>query len=232
MKGPPIDSCPVCGASDFTSREVLWPGLVAEWNLSPEEVRYIDRQQGLCCSRCGNNLRSMALAAALIQGWGMSGTLLAALSSPALAEMRILELNAAGGLTPVLKRFRCHSCLSYPEIDLHHLDLPDAAYDVVIHSDTLEHLADPGRALTECLRVLAPDGFCAFTVPVVVGRMSRSRKGEPASYHGEPDNATPDLRVHTEFGADVWTYVLAAGFRSCMLTSVEFPAGLAVIARR
>lgn len=232
MKGREIGWCPVCGSSEFTSSEVLWPGLIGEWNLSGEEARYIDRQQGLVCADCGNNLRSMALAGAMLRGWGLSGTLLSAVGNRALTGMRVLELNPAGSLTPILKRLRNHSCLSYPEIDLQRLDLPDAAYDVVIHSDTLEHVADPEKALTECLRVLTPDGFCAFTVPVIVGRMSRSREADPPSYHGEPESRRPDLRVHTEFGADVWTYVLSAGFRSCTLDCTEYPAGLAVIARR
>lgn len=227
-----IDRCTVCGSSEFTSREVLWPGLIEEWGLSDEEARYINHQQGLVCSGCGNNLRSIALAGAMLRSWGVPGTLEAAAGNPQLTEMRILELNPAGGLTRVLERFPRHSCLSYPEADLQHLDHPDGAYDVVIHSDTLEHIADPGRALGECRRVLTPDGFCAFTVPIVVGRLSRSRRGDPESFHGEPGHPRPDLLVHTEFGADVWTYVLGAGFGSCTLHCAEFPAGLAVVARR
>jgi hypothetical protein len=39
------------------------------------------------------------------------------------------------------------------------------------------------------------------------------------------------MLVHTEFGADVWTYVLGVGFSSCELVPVAYPAGLAIIAK-
>ena len=39
------------------------------------------------------------------------------------------------------------------------------------------------------------------------------------------------MLVHTEFGADVWTLVLSAGFSSCELVPLRFPAGLAMLAR-
>jgi hypothetical protein len=63
-----------------------------------------------------------------------------------------------------------------------------------------------------------------FTVPVVVGRMSRSREGLPASFHG------PDL-VYTEFGLDVWNYVLKSGFDSVSINALDYPTALAITAR-
>ena len=56
------------------------------------------------------------------------------------------------------------------------------------------------------------DGRCIFTVPIVVGRMSRTRTGLKNSYHGTPGQGGGDYIVHTEFGADVWRYVVEAGF--------------------
>jgi hypothetical protein len=71
-----------------------------------------------------------------------------------------------------------------------------------------------------------------FTVPTIVGRLSRSRAGLPASYHGQPGVEDPMMEVHTEFGADVWTYVMRAGFSACEFVAFRFPAGIAVVARR
>ena len=71
-----------------------------------------------------------------------------------------------------------------------------------------------------------------FTVPVVIGRLTRSRAGLPPSFHGDPGVRTPDYLVRTEFGSDVWTWVLDAGFGSCELVPYRFPAGLALIGHR
>lgn len=231
MKRRCIESCPVCGGTTFTSANVLWPDLIREWNLSSSEVQYINRQQGLACTGCGNNLRSMALAAAMLRCCSFVGTLQDAMDEPRIARLHVLELNYAGGLTSILKKGLNHRCLSYPRIDLEALDLPSDTYDLVLHSDTLEHVPNPEIALAECRRVLKADGFCVFTVPVVVGRLSRSRLDCAPSYHGDPDDPRPDLLVHTEFGADVWTHVLKAGFGSCTIDCTEFPAGLALVAR-
>jgi hypothetical protein len=35
--------------------------------------------------------------------------------------------------------------------------------------------------------------------------------------------------VHSEFGADLWTAVLQAGFSECRLASYGYPAGIAVV---
>lgn len=54
--------CPCCGASEYARDAILWPALIAEWRLSPEEVEYIDRREGLHCRGCRSNLRTMAFA--------------------------------------------------------------------------------------------------------------------------------------------------------------------------
>jgi hypothetical protein len=83
----------------------------------------------------------------------------------------------------------------------------------------------------ECRRVLKPDGALCFTVPTIVGRMSRNRDGLPVSLHGNSATLADDFAVHTEFGADAWTYVLEAGFAEVSIHAVDYPAGLAYLAR-
>jgi SAM-dependent methyltransferase len=112
------------------------------------------------------------------------------------------------------------------------LPYADRRFDIVMHSDTLEHIIEPGRALAECRRVLALAGACIFTVPVIIGRLTRSRRGLPLSYHGHSDCREADFIVHTEFGADVWRSVLEAGFSSCRIVPFRYPSGLAIIAQR
>ena len=142
--------------------------------------------------------------------------------------LRVLEINRAANLNGWLRRLPRHSLVEYPAVDMMAMPFDDASFDLVVHSDTLEHVADPLLALRECRRVLRRRGALCYTVPIVVGRGSRSRQELPASHHG---GGGDDLIVHTEFGADAWTWPLRAGFDRCEIVSVEYPAGLALVAR-
>lgn len=224
-------SCFVCGGKQFSLREVLWEELISEWELSTEETGYMNRQQGLACARCASNLRSIVLAKAILDYCGSSGTLYEFVTSNELSRtLRLVELNPAGNLTFLLSRMPGHQLCSYPEYDLMDLALDDNFLDLIVHSDTIEHIPDPLQGLRECWRVLKPGGACCFTAPTVVGRMTRSRDGMKPSYHGKPGEGGDDLMVHTEFGADIWTYILRAGFQECRIINVEYPAGLAFMA--
>ncbi len=222
--------CTVCGGDQFTSRAVLWDSLVAEWQLGPAEREYVDRQQGKACSTCGANLRSIALADAL-RGVFCTPLLLKDYVATNDAQLvRILEINEAGSLSPFLRRMSRHVLAAYPQIDMHAMSFPDQQFDVIVHSDTLEHLANPVHALAECRRVLRRGGALCFTAPTIVGRMSRTRAGLPRSCHGGGGPSGEDVVVQTEFGADVWCRVMEAGFTSMTISAVEYPAALAFTA--
>jgi SAM-dependent methyltransferase len=227
-----LSQCPVCGGSAFTSRKILWPELVHEWQLAPHEAAYVDEQQGLACCGCGCNLRSMTLAAALMQALRFEGTFedFCASSEPA-GTHRLLEINEAGNLTPYLRRFRNYTPARYPEFDMQRMhEHGDRSIDIIVHSDTLEHVPDPEQALRECARVLTARGVMAFTVPIIVGRASRRRDGLPPSYHGNAAQRPEDFRVVTEYGADAWCQVLSAGFRKVTMHSILYPQSIAIIA--
>ncbi|MEW5789224.1 MAG: methyltransferase domain-containing protein [Pseudomonadota bacterium] len=228
----PASACHVCGGLEFLDRPVLWPELIDTWELTPAEVRYVDEQQGSCCTRCGSNVRSIALARAILQYLGHAGPLSSLVGDPDVRAANLLEINDAGTLHPWLAQLRGHQLGSYPDLDMMAMTYPDAHFDLVVHSDTLEHVPDPEKALSEVLRILKPGGATIFTVPVIVGRLTRNRQGLPASYHGRPGCESADLRVVTEFGADFWASLLKAGFRSVELVGYRFPAGIATIARK
>lgn len=223
--------CAVCGGSEWSDRQILWPALIAEWQLSEAEVRYIDRQQGTSCVHCGSNLRSAVLAEAILEKLNLVAPLKQSISS-LNADLKILELNEAGSLSRVLAKHAGHLFAAYPEVDMQRLPYLDASFDLVIHSDTLEHVPDPVKGLSECHRVLKPGGHCIFTVPVVVGRLSASREGKAPSYHGNPESAGDDLIVHTEYGADAWIHVVRAGFRTVEIRALDYPSALAFACRR
>ncbi|MFZ2407749.1 MAG: class I SAM-dependent methyltransferase [Methylobacter sp.] len=222
--------CPVCGGREFLADSVLWPELINAWQLSDEEVSYTNRQQGFHCKQCCNNLRSMGLSSAILRAFRFQGTLDE--FCKASIKVDILEINTTGNLTPFFKKYALHKLIEYPQFDMTNLDIESEKFDLVIHSDTLEHVPFPERALSECRRVLRPGGFCIFTVPIIVGRMTRSRTGLAPSYHGQSGVPADDQVVCTEFGADVWQTVLKAGFSSCEIFSFEYPAALVLIARK
>ncbi|GEM_PF-241309 len=173
----------------------------------------------------------MALARSLVSTFQGAGTLDDFMSGPG-ARLRILEVNEAGTLTPFLSRAPGHRLVRFPEVDLHALPFPDGTFDLVVHSDTLEHVERPVRALEECKRVLVAGGFCAFTIPVVIGRLTLSREGMPLSFHGNAAVTDPALAVRTEYGADAWGQVVAAGFAECRIVAYEGPSTMAFVARR
>ena len=224
--------CHVCGGRKFEHTAILWPELVSSWGLSQEEAGYIDVQQGTHCVGCGSNVRSIALALAILRWRQAAGRLVDFVAAAEQTSLRVLELNEAGTLHPVLRQLPLHRLASYPDVDMTRLPFADSSFDLVVHSDTLEHVPDPDQGLRECRRVLAGPGALAFTVPTILGRLTRSRAGLPPSYHGAAHADDPTMVVHTEFGADLWVAVLAAGFSSCELVPFCFPAGLAIVARR
>jgi ubiquinone/menaquinone biosynthesis C-methylase UbiE len=120
----------------------------------------------------------------------------------------------------------------FPQVDMMRMPYANGSYDLVVHSDTLEHVPQPITALAECYRVLAPGGFCAFTVPIIVDRMTRSRAGLPHSYHGGPNERLADFVVQTEYGCDAWKHLFLAGFQECRVMTPEFPSALALVGAR
>lgn len=211
---------------------MLWSALLEEWGLSDDEHQYIDRQQGLQCTVCGSNLRTMALALAICRCFGHTGPFVKFVKQFKARRLRVLELNEAGGLTQFLSKLPKHHLALFPEVDMRHLPYMDCSYDLVVHSDTLEHVPQPVTALAECYRVLAPGGFCVFTIPMIIDRMTRSREGLPPSYHGDANQHSADFMVQTEYGADAWKYLILAGFQECRVIAAEFPSALAFIGAR
>ncbi len=226
---PNLKICPVCGADRFTTDSVLWPELIDQWELSPEEVAYINLQQGLCCTECKNNLRTMTLAASITRAFGFTGSLKNfCRDDDRIRQLTVIEINPAKNLSPVLQTLPKHELHSFPQLDMQQMSFADSSIDIILHSDTLEHVPNPKAALKESERVLKPGGHLFYTVPIVVGRLTRRRRNLPPSYHGKQGVNRDDCVVQTEYGADFWCEVFDAGFREVNLTSLIFPASVAI----
>lgn len=217
----------VCGSTaPQVVDAVLWQSLIDEWGLSESEAASVDRREGQRCPQCGAALRSAALALAILRHAGWPGTFDTWTSSS--PQLRILEINRAGQLTPWLDRIDGHLLVEHPDVDMHHLSFPDAGWDLVVHSDTLEHVDDPTAALAECRRILAPGGALCFTIPIIGSRLTGRRDGLPPSYHGSESD--PAYLVVTEYGADFWTQVLDAGFTTLRVDALQWPDAIALTA--
>lgn len=224
-------ACSICGNDAFSQHSVLWPELIQEWQLSPLEAEYVERQQGMRCDKCSSNLRGVALGHAIRKTLKTEITLADWAKTEPAKDVGVLDMNGTA-ISSLFNRLPKYVRADYPEVDMQALPFVDASFDLVVHSDTLEHVPNPIHALVECRRVLKPDGALCFTVPIIAGRMTRSRDGLAPSYHGKSVEKRADYLVQTEFGADAWCYPMEAGFSSVEFTTLLFPAAIAITARR
>lgn len=230
MKSKANFNCPCCGHHDFVAVKALWPKLIQQWGLNKNEVASVDRQQGLHCRNCGSNLRSMTLAKSIMLTMNDNTSTLKDFAKKH-KHLKILEVNEAGHLTKFFEGMPNHVLALYPEVDIHSMpSYKDDEFDLVIHSDTLEHVKDPIKALAETLRVLKPGGYTCYTVPMVVGRLSKTRPKNEPSYHGSEGNN--EYLVYTEYGSDAWTQPIEAGFMDSKYYALEYPSSLAITAKK
>lgn len=247
-------ACRACGfAGKRVHRSAIWPGLVSEWELDPEWARWMDQREGTRCAWCGANLRSdqmaQAILAVLREQCSVSAKCLAeAFALPQVQRLAIAEINSAGNLHPHLARCPGLRYSEYggnrpsvPSENLLALSYSDAQFDLVLTSDTLEHVPDVDQALRETLRVLKPGGAHVISVPIVWPRATRQRAALrdgvlehilPPSYHGVPAQGKHDFLVFYEFGADFLDRCTAAGFVVEVLREDANPALVTIVGRK
>ena len=242
-------TCPVCGALQVTvSRPVVGETLIRQWKLDADWVGYFNHREGEICVSCGSSLRVRQLATVLLE------RLNEALKEPAKSvsaaarceeaqQLHIAEINSCGPLHKFLTRL---PKLAYSEFqpvddktrreDLLALSYADHSFDVVLHSDTIEHVPDIDRAISEIWRILKPGGVSIFSIPWVRdGRKTAVRAclqdGElvhlmEPSFHGGSYQATQQYLVFYEFAEGFLEHLEQAGFQT---TLTEFPGNPAAV---
>jgi SAM-dependent methyltransferase len=198
-----LDRCPYCGPTVF--------------------VRLRREAIGVRCVRCA------ASAIHLVIGWALRDRV------PDLAGCDVCELSARGPLAEFLKRQAKSAALSEYFVDakpgtyrndvrcedVQRLSYADASFDLVTHTEVLEHVPDDARAITELLRVLRPGGAMIFTVPMHEGEHTVERARRQADgtieYLLEPvyhlDLLRPDgILAFRDYGLDILERLRAAGF--------------------
>lgn len=197
--------------------------------LCARQVRFVahsdNPREGLVCLRCGSVPRHRALAMVvesmphLLVGGRVHE------SSPSLCTLDFLRQRARA----------CTASYFFPDVaaggrvgafvavDLCRQPFGDAAFDLVVTEDVLEHIDDPVLALQEIQRTLKPGGCHVFTVPRVLHAATRARvrfEGgrpqflAPPEHHRNPISRAGSLVV-TDWGADLEAIVAGATGGRC-----------------
>ena len=203
--------CPYCGPTLF--------------------VRLRREAIGVRCVRCA------ASAIHLVIGWALRDQV------QDLAGRDGCELSARGPLAEFLKRTAKSAALSeyFADAepgayrngvrceDVQRLSYADASFDLVTHTEVLEHVPDDARAFAELHRVLRPGGTMLFTVPLYGGyptiERARLRNGEvehlmEPAYHIDPLRGAGILAFR-DYGLDIVERLRAAGFAEASVVTSQ-----------
>jgi len=238
-----VERCNVCGRiRPMLYRRRIIPRRLEElWELSPRLAEAFARKESCDCSNCGARLRGRRLAQVVLELYPVGSPPAPARSlahwveQPEARALRVAEINRIDGLHEQLARLPQMSCSEYdpganPDAtsaevrseDLTRLTYRDESFDLVLTSESLEHVPALELALREIHRVLAPGGRHVFTIPILPGvpetfaRAVMQADGSiedraPRICHPGGDQGYP---VFTEFGADLSVLFERAGFEA------------------
>ena len=229
--------CEVCGWFGLWlyQRRVVPPKLEALWGLTARQAEALATKESSACHRCGTKLRGRRLARVVLDTYHVgtppapASSMNAWITTSEARSLRIAEINRIDGLHQMLSNLRELAFSDFnPEgvgdgvrsEDLTQLTYPDASFDLVLTSESLEHVPDLGRALSEIHRVLAPGGRHIFTVPLLPNVPCTFPRSVLHS-DGTIEHIRPMIRhpggdvgypVFTEFGMDLGEIMKKAGF--------------------
>jgi SAM-dependent methyltransferase len=253
--------CAACGA-DTTFAFNSWTigdDLRAYWADPSVSLAYT-RRESMFCRFCCASLRVRRISEVLVGLYGTlaCGSFAELTEDPTFRTLDVAEVNTIGSLGSLHALLRRLPRLTFSDYrgperlgevvdgarneDICRLTYPDARFDLLLSSDTLEHVDDFRAALAETRRVLRPGGRHVLTVPVVWTRAitePRARLGDdgeivhlmPALYHGRGSGAYrfipvgDDLLTFTEFGRDIVDHMREAGFEPEVYTGFDDVTG-------
>jgi SAM-dependent methyltransferase len=240
-----VERCVVCGrlAPLLYRRRVIPPRLEELWGLSPRLAEAMARRESCDCACCGAKLRARRLAQVLLQSYpiGMpprpARSVAEWVGHPEARALRVAEINRIDGLHDLLGALPDLAASDFTpgaapgavvdgrrSEDMTRLTYPDASFDLVLTSETLEHVPDLAAALGEIRRVLVPGGLHLFTVPRLPGVAETYARASVDARGAIVHNATPICHpggdvgypVFTEFGADCLDIFRRAGFETTL----------------
>lgn len=182
-----------------------------------------DDEAAVRCLRCAASTVHLAMGRAICK------------VMPGLSGRDVCEFSARGPLTAWLRRRAASvACSEYfsdaqsGELrdgvrceDMQRLSYADESFDLITHTEVLEHVPDDRRAMRECLRVLRPGGVMLFTVPVYAGEVTVERAEldadgairhlEPPLHHTDPLRGEGILAFR-DYRRDILQRLREAGF--------------------
>lgn len=193
-------------------------------------LRLRREETGVRCARCA------ASAVHLSIGWAVCA------QAANLGALDVYELSSRGPLVAHLARHARRLVLSeyFDGIapgsvhrglrceDVQALSFADASFDLITHTEVLEHVPDDRRAFAELYRVLRPGGLMLFTVPYhpdwpqTLERARLTSDGDieylrPPAYHDDLLRGQGRVLAWRDYGADLADRLSAAGFEAGVL---------------
>lgn len=195
-------------------------------------LRLRDDELGIRCVRCAASGVHLAL------GWTLR---------EAIGDLRVVdacELSARGPLVAHLCRHARSVALSeYFEgrepgtilagvrcEDVQRLTYADASFDLITHTEVLEHVPDDASAFAELRRVLRPGGQMVFSVPLHDREhtLERARLSdgeiihlEAPAYHLDPIREHAGILAFRDYGRDILARLRQAGFADARFHAPE-----------
>lgn len=113
--------------------------------------------------------------------------------------------------------------------DLQRTSFPDAAFDLVITEDVMEHIPNPKQAYAEIRRILKPGGFHVATIPINWSRTASAQRAVIANgeivhfmepeYHGDPTRPDKGILAFMDYGPGIIAEYLSITGPSWMLSA-------------
>ena len=154
--------------------------------------------------------------------------------------LSVYEMSSRGPLLDFLRK-RCGAVTTseyFPDVspgsfvggviseDVQQLTFSDATFDVCTSTEVFEHVPDDMAGFRELVRVLKPGGCFIFTVPLTGALVTVERctfvDGQlthlhPPAYHGDRLNGAKSVLVFRDYGEDVVSRLVTAGFQTARL---------------
>jgi SAM-dependent methyltransferase len=253
--------CTVCGSNTKFSYNswAIDQTLLRGWEGATIGAAYLYRES-MFCAVCHSSYRVRRLAKELINAFSPECVSLEQLvKQPVFASLKILEVNEIGSFGSFHSILKKHPLVTTTRFipggpfgiyrngasiqDLESLTFEDSSFDLILHSDVLEHIPRIEFAINEMYRVLKPGGRCVFTVPVNLNISKTFTRAEFLStgkridlhkplFHGRgggPFRILPvrdDYLEITSFGADAASVLSANNITLTTLTDSNAKFGI------